>query len=266
VLRVVFGFAVIALFLAISPVASPFVPIYRSLNRREFLILLWWITCMQKKTQLRLVAFVLFQGAFFAYGDCLYNSDLILLLLIILASGRLAMIDVASGERLNVLIILVISLAVYAFVPWIPRLLEKKPSLLRRLGAVSVDLERQKRTRSCGRGESGEGPGNDGTAVRDGSTKSPVVPQVPAARGKATCFREGGETKEAAYLPLEWTFAFRRSCLGWSEGVRALYPPVAVNPTCQRGLYLSKGIMLPQLLSPKPRWRISEFRLFMTST
>jgi predicted HAD superfamily phosphohydrolase YqeG len=35
------------------------------------------------------------------------------------------MIDVASGERLNVLIILVISLAVYAFVPWIPRLLEK---------------------------------------------------------------------------------------------------------------------------------------------
>jgi hypothetical protein len=35
---------------------------------------------MQKKTQLRLVAFVLFQGAFFAYGDCLYNSDLILLL------------------------------------------------------------------------------------------------------------------------------------------------------------------------------------------
>jgi hypothetical protein len=90
---------------------------------------------MQKKTQLRLVAFVLFQGAFFAYGDCLYNADLILLLLIILASGRLAMIDVASGERLNVLIILVISLAVYAFVPWIPRLLEKKPSLLRRLGS-----------------------------------------------------------------------------------------------------------------------------------
>jgi hypothetical protein len=43
-----------------------------------------------------------------------------------------------------------------------------------------VDLERQKRTRSCGRGESGEGPGNDGTAVRVGSTKSPVVPQVPA--------------------------------------------------------------------------------------
>jgi hypothetical protein len=42
-----------------------------------------------------------------------------------------------------------------------------------------VDLERQKRTRSCGRGESGEGPGNDGTAVRDGSTKLPVVPQVP---------------------------------------------------------------------------------------
>jgi hypothetical protein len=119
---VIFGFAVIALSPAISPVASPFVPIYRSLNRREVLILLWWITCTQKKTQLRLVAFVLFQGASFAYGDCLYNSDLILLLLIILASGRLAMIDVASGERLNVLIILVISLAVYAFVPWIPPL------------------------------------------------------------------------------------------------------------------------------------------------
>jgi hypothetical protein len=37
---VVFGFAVIALFPAISPIASPFVFIYRSLNRREFLILL----------------------------------------------------------------------------------------------------------------------------------------------------------------------------------------------------------------------------------
>jgi hypothetical protein len=46
-------------------------------------------------------------------------------------------------------------------------------------GAVSVDLERQKRTRSCGCGESGEGPGNGGTAVGNGSTKLPVVPQVP---------------------------------------------------------------------------------------
>jgi hypothetical protein len=138
-------------------------------------------------------------------------------------------------------------------------------------GAVSVDLERQKRTRSYGRGESGEGPGNDGTAVRDGSTKSPAVPQVPAKlrqEAKQPVSEKVEKPKKPRTYP--WNGLSPSEDLAWVDP-KEYEPSTLLSPsilhaseayTCRRELCCPSCFRQ----SDESRWRISEFRLFKTST
>jgi hypothetical protein len=106
-------------------------------------------------------------------------------------------------------------------------------------GAVSVDLERQKRTRSFGRGESGEGPvpGNDGTAVRVGSTKLPVGACEAAARGCSNLFPRRWRNQRSRVLTLGMDFRLPKILLGL---IRRSTSPL---PSCHRQFYMQARLI-----------------------